>query len=114
MANTYTPNYTGIVQGQIVALALHQPVAGLACYVGEVQAVDARGVRITLVDWTTGLFAGLDFFTPWTNVEGALVATSAHHPNGDELARFQQRCEETAAERDEHRQPVVMRHYDQG
>jgi hypothetical protein len=113
MANTYTPNYTGIVQGQVVALALHQPVAGLACYVGEVQAVDARGVRITLLDWTTGLFAGLNFFAPWTNVGGALVAASANRLNGEELASFQQRCEGQAERTEPTPAPVAVRHYDQ-
>jgi hypothetical protein len=108
VANTYTPSYTTIETGQVVALVLHQPVAGLACYVGEVQTVDARGVRLTLVD---GPLTGFDFFAPWTNVEGALVATAARSGNG--LVDFKEQCEDQA-ERTEHSQPVAVRHYDQG
>jgi hypothetical protein len=107
---TYVPSYTTLVQGQVVALALQRPVADEACYIGEVQATDARGVRITV---TTGLLAGLDYFAPWTNIEGALVATSAEHLNGDELDGFQHEVRRQAR-RAEHDEPVTVRHYDQG
>ncbi len=79
--------------GDWVALALKEPVANLRCYVGEVQALDERGCTITLIDWLIGSATGYDFWSPWANVLGALVATRAHDLSryGDSAAAFQGR-----------------------
>jgi hypothetical protein len=64
-----------LAAGCVVALALREPIGDCACYVGEVRAVDERGVRITLVSWSSHKFDGLDFFAPWTNILGMHLAT---------------------------------------
>lgn len=64
--------------GHWVALTLKAGAAPLRVYVGEVQAVDGRGVRITLIDWVVGTADSWDFFAPWESVSSALVATPDH------------------------------------
>jgi hypothetical protein len=64
--------------GYWVALTLREDTAPLRVYVGQVQDVDERGVRITLVDWFVGLPASWDFFAPWDSIVSALVATPDH------------------------------------
>jgi hypothetical protein len=80
--------------GYWVALALTDPVAGSNCYVGQIQAVDARGVRITMLDWIVGTATGFDFYASWSTITGALVATSEHALSlfGDDAGAFQTRC----------------------
>jgi hypothetical protein len=79
--------------GWWVALTLAAGSAPLRCYVGEVQAVDERGVRITLVDWLLGMACGFDLFVPWRNIESALVGTDQHSLDhfGDEAGKWQTR-----------------------
>jgi hypothetical protein len=61
-----------------VAIILRQPINGLACYVGQVQAVDDRGVRISLMNWLIGECVGFDWLTPWDNIAAMEIATDAH------------------------------------
>jgi hypothetical protein len=71
--------------GYLVALTLQGDAAPLRAYVGEVQAVDERGVRLTLVDWLVGSFCSWDLFAPWDQITSALIATPEH-----DVARFEQ------------------------
>jgi hypothetical protein len=84
--------------GHVVALALTRPVGGMSCWVGEVQEVDDRGVRITLVDWLIGSACGYDLFAPWPMIAAALVATEDHDQPGfgDDAAAFQTACNRAA------------------
>ncbi len=77
--------------GWWVALTLRPGAAPLRCYVGEVQAVDDRGVRITLVDWVTGRAVGNDLFAPWAEISAALVCTPDHDRGlfGEDARRWQ-------------------------
>ncbi|MFN8096222.1 MAG: hypothetical protein U0599_29085 [Vicinamibacteria bacterium] len=84
----------GLQVGWHVAVALREPVAGLACYVGEIQTLDEFGLRLTLVDWLTGAFSNWDHLIPWTNVLGAEVCTDKHDLQGWNPGRFQTRHEE--------------------
>lgn len=47
-------------------------------FVGEVQAVDERGMRITHIDWLVGSFVGSDVFVPWREVREITIATPDH------------------------------------
>lgn len=80
--------------GYAVALCLKPDCAPLRCYVGQVQEVDQRGIRLTLVDWLVGEFSEWDFFIPWGSIASALVATPEHDLGrfGDAAATFQTRC----------------------
>lgn len=75
-----------------IAATLKKDSAPLRVYVGEVQEVDDRGIRITLIDWIIGNASGWDMFIPWTSLEAALVATPDHHPQGfaDRAAQWQE------------------------
>jgi hypothetical protein len=64
--------------GYVVALTLRADAAPLRAYVGEVQTVDERGVRLTLIDWLIGSFCSWDLFAPWEQITSALVATPDH------------------------------------
>ena len=79
--------------GFLVALTLRPDAAPLRCYVGEVQMIDERGIRVTLIDWLIGSCCGWDLFVPWEQVTSALVSTSEHDANGfgDDAARWQER-----------------------
>ncbi|QDU45976.1 hypothetical protein Mal52_44730 [Symmachiella dynata] len=53
-------------------------------YIGEVAATDeALGVRITLLDESTGLFNGHDLFVTWTQVRRVWICNNEH-----EVGRF--------------------------
>ena len=64
--------------GYAVALTLPEGVAPLRCYVGQIEAINDRGLRMTLVDWLIGTFTGNDLFVPWSNIESCLVCTDDH------------------------------------
>jgi elongation factor P hydroxylase len=64
--------------GYWMAVVLPKDTAPLRCYVGQVQAVDEQGVRLTLMDWITGTASNYDFFVAWRNLESALIATPEH------------------------------------
>ncbi len=64
--------------GYLVALNVREGMTPLPCYVGQIQAVDERGVRLTLVDWFVGIMSGADFFASWEIIEAALVYTPDH------------------------------------
>jgi hypothetical protein len=76
--NGKTAQEAGLAVGYGVALTLREGTAPLRCYVGQVQAVDEHGVRITLIDWLTGAANEWDFFATWDSITSALVATPAH------------------------------------
>lgn len=61
-----------------IAATLKKDSAPLRVYVGEIQEIDDRGVRITLIDWMIGAPANWDLFVPWDSLESALVATPEH------------------------------------
>lgn len=71
-----------IQKGFWVALTLAPGTAPSRCYVGLVDAVDDRGVRITLMDWIVGAACGYDLFVPWENIESVLVCTPDHDKDG--------------------------------
>jgi hypothetical protein len=60
--------------GLWVALTLRPNTAPSRCYVGQVEAVDDKGVRIRLVDRLSTKAPGTDFFTTWESISAALVA----------------------------------------
>jgi hypothetical protein len=64
--------------GYWVAVVLPPGTAPLRCYVGQVQAVDAQGIRLTLVDWLVGMADDFDLFVPWRHLESAFIATPEH------------------------------------
>lgn len=68
--------------GWWVAVTLKPNTAPLRCYVGQIQALDAWGLRLTLVDWFTGMAAGYDLYIPNANIESALVCTEKHDLEG--------------------------------
>lgn len=82
---------TTLREGYWVALTLHEGVAPLTCYVGQVEEVDEQGVRLTLVDWMLGAAMGLDLFVPWREIRVALVATPDHSMDKflDDAAKWQ-------------------------
>jgi hypothetical protein len=79
-------------QGWWVAVTVKPGTAPLYCYVGQIQAIDSQGIRLTLVDWITGGAAGWDFYVPHSNVESALVATEEHDLKafGDAAGKWQE------------------------
>lgn len=64
--------------GYWVAMGVAQGAAPGRCYVGQIQAIDAYGVQITLVDWLSGQADNWDVFVPWPCVQAVLIATPAH------------------------------------
>jgi hypothetical protein len=78
--------------GWWVAVTLRPGTAPLPCYVGQIQAIDPKGLRLTLVDWVTGQPTGWDLFVPYSNLESALVATEKHDLKqfGDAAGKWQQ------------------------
>lgn len=87
----------GLEVGFVVALITDLPTR-TKCYVGEVQAIDDLGVRVTLVDWIIGDFCREDLFVPWVHLIGAAVWTEEHSIDRGDLARWQN---------DVHREPEV-------
>ncbi len=78
--------------GYWVALSLRAGAAPLSCYVGQIEATDERGVRITLVDWIMGTASGYDLFVPWSEITAALVATPEQDEKGfaERASKWQQ------------------------
>ncbi|MGH7781070.1 MAG: hypothetical protein ACREQR_14730 [Candidatus Binataceae bacterium] len=64
--------------GWWVAVTLKAGAAPLRCYAGEIQAIDDRGLRLTLIDWFSGMAASWDLFIPHSSLESALVCTDQH------------------------------------
>jgi len=50
-------------------------------YVGQVQAIDEHGIRLTLIDWPTRTAAGHDLFVSWKNLRASLIGTAKHDVN---------------------------------
>ena len=73
------PHDPTLVKGYLVGVALREPVAEQRYYVGELQATDALGIRVTGVDWFIGETVGFDQWFPWSNVLGLRdIATPEH------------------------------------
>ncbi|TVT50729.1 hypothetical protein FNH05_15295 [Amycolatopsis rhizosphaerae] len=68
----------GLVPGYWVRLTLREPVGEEKRPVGQVEYVDEHGIRLSLLDGVTGEAESWDFYAPWTNVLGAVVATPNH------------------------------------
>ena len=79
-----------LLPGWGVSIILRQPVNDLVCYVGEVQAVDERGIRITGMDWFVGECVGMDWWFPWSDIAAMEIATDAH--SGWDPGRTQKRA----------------------
>jgi hypothetical protein len=47
-------------------------------HVGQVQAVDGQGVRLSQIDWAIGNFSNWDIFIPWGEIRWARMATPEH------------------------------------
>ena len=84
---------TTVKVGYHVAMIVKPDAAPLKCYVGEVQAVDERGVRLTLVDWLIDEAVGYDMFAPWESITSMLICTPEHDLShfGDHAAKWQDR-----------------------
>ncbi len=82
--------------GWWVALTLKPGTAPLHSYVGQIQSIDGRGIRITLIDWLFGRATGWDLFVPKSNIESALVCTENHDLEsfGDAAGRWQSRMDD--------------------
>ncbi|MCY3679997.1 MAG: GIY-YIG nuclease family protein [Gemmatimonadetes bacterium] len=66
--------------GYLVALTLREGAAPLRCCVGEIAAIDDRGLRMTLLDGSLDrLFISIDLFVPWSNIESCLVSATESH-----------------------------------
>ncbi|HEY1444759.1 MAG TPA: hypothetical protein VGF51_07660 [Acidimicrobiales bacterium] len=89
-----TENPPILQPGWGVAIILRQPVNELACYAGEVQAVDGRGVRISAMDWAIGLCVGMDWWFPWADIAAMEVCTDHH--SGWDPGRTQSRANRAA------------------
>lgn len=57
-----------------VAIILREPVNGGVCYVGEIQAMDDRGLRVRLMDWLIGAAVDMDWWFPWSDIAAMEVA----------------------------------------
>ena len=77
------PKTTGptLKPGWWVAVVLKPGAAPLRSYVGQIQTIDAQGMRLTLVDSFTGYPSNWDFFVPRASLESALVCTDQHDSN---------------------------------
>jgi hypothetical protein len=87
---------TTLAPGFWVAVTLRPGAAPLRVYVGRVQAVDERGLRLTLVDWSTGGADSWDVYAPWSEVTSMLIATADHATEGfgDAAQEWQERMQE--------------------
>ena len=81
----------GLAVGFVVAVAIAPGSAPLDCYVGVIEAIDARGIRLTLIDWFISAAVGWGLFVPWAGIMAVLVATTEHDVSrfGDAAAVWQ-------------------------
>jgi hypothetical protein len=93
MPRHFSQNTPGVIleSGWVVCVALTRPIGANVCYVGEVQAVNERGIRITAIDWIIGSFTGADFYFPWDNIDGLEIFTRDHDLSGVDLGAIQTR-----------------------
>lgn len=56
-----------------------RPDNGEQGWVGIIEAVDERGIRITLIDWIVGRFCNWDRYFPWRRIDEVRVATHHHY-----------------------------------
>ncbi len=71
-------NYKCFQKGYLVALSLTEETAPIRSYVREIQEIDSKGIRITLIDWLVGNFSHDDLFVSWENIKASLIATPEH------------------------------------
>lgn len=83
-------------RGHLVALKVTGTVGGTSVLVGEVQAVDADGIRVSAMDWAVGLCCGWDYYLPHSRILDAMVATANHDLTrfGEAAATYQKRVDE--------------------
>ena len=76
-------------------MTLKPDTAPLRCYVGQIQALDADGMRLTLVDWIVGAAVSWDLYVPHRNIESILIRTDEHDLKGfgDAAGKWQERME---------------------
>jgi hypothetical protein len=91
---------TTLKEGYAVGVALREPIGTQRFYVGEVQAVDNLGVRLTCIDWLLGAFSGFDLWFPWSNVLGM---TEVCIPQMHDMGKVWQHCVSGSQQR--HNQP---------
>lgn len=70
----------GLEEGFVVEIwtARHDRERCRCGIVGEVQAVDEHGVRVTCIDWVVGRFSSWDVFVPWGELKEVDIATPEH------------------------------------
>lgn len=87
--------------GYWVAITLKENTAPLPCYVGQIEAIDEHGLRITLIDWFIGMATSWDFFAPWESITSALVCTPDHDTTnfGESAGKWQTQMGELRKEK---------------
>ena len=60
MKTTQTRSIRTLKIGWWMAANLKPGIAPLRCYVGQIEAIDELGLRMTLVDWLTGSATSYD------------------------------------------------------
>jgi hypothetical protein len=69
---------TLLKKGWWICATVSREVFPRRAYVGQIQEVDAEGIRLTRIDWFTGMASGFDLLIPWRHLDGALVCTDKH------------------------------------
>jgi hypothetical protein len=89
--------------GWWVTPTLKPDTAPMRCYVGQIQALSNEGIRLTLVDWISGMADGYDVYVPHRNIESALVCTDKHDLKGfrDASSHWQNDMNKAAAEHEQ-------------
>ena len=73
------PRHPSLAVGYVVEIcSKHDPEYRSHGHVGQIQAIDDRGIRITHLDWVVGTFAGFDRFVPWDQILEISIATPDH------------------------------------
>jgi hypothetical protein len=68
--------------GYWVAISIKDNTAPSRSYVGQIEAMDSSGIRLTLLDWVVMEPVGYDLFVPWNSLGAALVCTDEHDLHG--------------------------------
>ncbi len=86
------PTEPTLKPGRWAAVVLKSGAAPLRCYVGQIQAIDTQGVRLTLIDWILGSATNWDFFVPHASLESVFVCTDQHDLTqfGDVAGKWQE------------------------
>lgn len=94
MENGKSPERPTLQVGWWAAISLKGELAPLRCYVGQIESVDDRGIRITLLDWLIEAALSWDLFVPWECVGPCLIATEEHDSEtfGEAAAKWRTTC----------------------